>query len=75
MTKALLIKMSPRWRDWTGRHHREQNCLGLECMNQNTNVGRGAVTFNIPLLPLQVTMALWLQRREPLPGTVRGEVE
>lgn len=74
MTKALLIKMSLWWRDWTGSHRREQNRLGLECMNQNTKVcvWKGGVEGDISLL-LQVTMALWPQRREPFTGTAKGK--
>lgn len=41
MTKALLIKMPPWWRDWTQSHHSKQNELGLECMNQNAGVQAG----------------------------------
>ena len=40
-------------------------------MNQNANV-RGGGGGDVLLLPLRVTTALWLQRREPLIGTGWG---
>lgn len=38
MTKVLLIKMPLRWRDWTQSHRKEQNCKGLEHVNQNPTI-------------------------------------